>query len=211
MHFSRTYYSFFFSYCTYLLKINEVGKRTMNQHLYHFKPKEMVGPILYPLNALKSTFPDVFSEEVRKYKGRDRLLKKIVPILNCLWNDVLHLSPINPQIVLNTWRQEGVYPFDKNPISFEIYRIPVKKISNKNSVYYHPLNFDFNNYDPSLDKVWSFLQEDYSELQDVDPRQIEVWKEDNRKGLPLLWYSHSIHVLTKQNIDISDCETITCK
>jgi hypothetical protein len=71
----------------------------MSQFVYHFKPKNMVGDLLIPLNQLRDKHPMTYAEHVTKYKGREKLLEKTIPLLNCLWNDVLHISPIHPQIV----------------------------------------------------------------------------------------------------------------
>lgn len=64
-------------------------------YVYHFKRKNMVGSKLIPLNKLKNIYPDIYKEHVKKYVGREKLLTKNIPLLDCLWNDVLHLSPIN--------------------------------------------------------------------------------------------------------------------
>ena len=53
---------------------------------------------------MKDQHPAVYEEHVKKYKGRERLLRREIPLLNCLWNDVLHISPIHPQLVMDTWR-----------------------------------------------------------------------------------------------------------
>lgn len=65
-------------------------------YLYHKVPPDFVGPILYPLNRLKQRLPDVYARQVKKYQGREAVLKRRIPHLNCLWNDVLHFSPVHP-------------------------------------------------------------------------------------------------------------------
>ncbi|MBY0414229.1 MAG: hypothetical protein K2Q18_08690 [Bdellovibrionales bacterium] len=48
----------------------------MEQYAYHFKPKEMTGSTLIPLNHLQTTHPEIYSEQIKKYKNREKLLKK---------------------------------------------------------------------------------------------------------------------------------------
>lgn len=182
----------------------------MDQFLYHFKPKGMTGNTLMPLNRLQTILPEIYSEHVKKYKNREQLLKKRVPILNCLWNDVLHLSPINPQIILETWEKEGLRAHVGISKSFDVYKIPVKKLIEEKTVCYQSFNFEFNNYDPALEKNWGFKQDNFFELKEVDPKQINVWKNDMKAGRPIFWYSHIMHVLAEQSIDVADCDIITC-
>ncbi len=65
-------------------------------NVYHYVPKTFIGTILYPLNQLEDTLPDVHTMQVAKYRGRDALLSRRLPYLDCLWNDVLHFSPVHP-------------------------------------------------------------------------------------------------------------------
>lgn len=65
--------------------------------IYHIAPKNLQGSIIYPLNGLKDTLPEIYAEEVQKYRGRPQLLERNIPYLDCLWNDVLHFTPVNPR------------------------------------------------------------------------------------------------------------------
>ena len=40
-------------------------------YIYHRVPKEMRGEVLFPLNTLKETEPDLYEKESAKYVGRD--------------------------------------------------------------------------------------------------------------------------------------------
>lgn len=40
----------------------------------------------------------------------------------------------------------------------------------------------------------------------MSDEQKEVWKNDYQNGRELLWYSHTMHILTKDIIKIADCE-----
>jgi hypothetical protein len=183
----------------------------MNQYVYHFRPKEMSGDFLIPLNSLQKTHPVAYVEHVKKYKGREELLQETIPILDCLWNDVLHISPINPQVIIDTWKKESLYEHARIPKAIEVYKIPVNIIKEETTVCFQSFNFDFNNYDPSLEKYWEFRKADFLEQKAVDLKQLEIWKNDFKNGRTFFWYSHTTHVLAKQQIDTRSCELIVCQ
>ena len=76
-------------------------------YIYHKVPKGMQGNVLFPLNMLKETHPDVYAEEASKYATRDGLMQQTLPILNCLWNDVLHLSAVHPSVFKDALAEAG--------------------------------------------------------------------------------------------------------
>jgi hypothetical protein len=76
--------------------------------LYHLMPSPLIGDTLYPLNRLKHLSPDTYRHQVAKYRGRDALLERRIPLLDCLWNDVLHLSPVHPALIRDAKLQAGL-------------------------------------------------------------------------------------------------------
>ena len=183
----------------------------MSQYVYHFKPKGMTGDRLIPLNDLKAALSETFDLQIKKYEGREKLMKLVIPILDCLWNDVLHFSPINPQIILDTWRNDGLIDFASPKLPIEVYKVPVKLLEESKVVCFQSFNYDFHNFDPESQKFWKFEVSKYQEQEEVEPKQVEIWKNDKRDGRFLMWYSHTMHVLAKQELDIGDCELIVCK
>ena len=67
--------------------------------IYHLKPRTMQGDTLMPLNQMKEHYPELYTTQLRKYEGREALLTRKIPMLNCLWNDVLFFSPVPPEAV----------------------------------------------------------------------------------------------------------------
>jgi hypothetical protein len=59
-------------------------------------PERLLGTALYPLNELAGRAHEAWLRERAKYDGRERVLEQRLPLLDCLWNDVLHLSPVHP-------------------------------------------------------------------------------------------------------------------
>ena len=66
-------------------------------YLYHSVPRNLHGNILYPLNALTEKHPEIFEQQVSKYVGREHITQQRIPVIDCLWNDVLHFSAVNPK------------------------------------------------------------------------------------------------------------------
>ena len=106
----------------------------MSHFVYHFKQKGMTGNTLIPLNEMKAEIPHVYEEQVKKYKGREFMLENRIPILDCFWNDVLHMSPINPQTIIDLWRKEGLYEYAGGPQQIECYKIPVQILNEQQTV-----------------------------------------------------------------------------
>ena len=76
-------------------------------HLYHLVPRNFAGDTLYPLNVLRKKLPAVYEAHARKYEGREALLQRRIPILDCLWNDVLHFSPVHPRAIRDAYNAAG--------------------------------------------------------------------------------------------------------
>jgi len=77
-----------------------------------------------PLSQIKRYHKIIYEKAAKKYEGREDLLKRIIPKLNCYWNDVLFFSPIHPQKLKNLfnevelkWKLFDWYEFNPNDIS----------------------------------------------------------------------------------------------
>jgi hypothetical protein len=67
------------------------------RHVYHRVPPDLRGTTLYPLNQLEGHFPDLYARLSQNYATRRDIAALRIPRLgNCLWNDVIHLSPVHP-------------------------------------------------------------------------------------------------------------------
>lgn len=113
--------------------------------LYHRVPDNVVGDRLYPLNQLKIVLPLVYAAQVKKYQGREILLQETIPILNCLWGDVLHLSPVHPQEIHNGLAEAGFDVFERQ--YFEV-DPAANGFTEENAVIY------FSEDDPEKGETW---------------------------------------------------------
>ena len=67
-----------------------------------------------------------------KYVGREHITQQRIPILDCLWNDVLHFSAVNPKEIKQALIEAG-----RNPdFTMNYYQIDPKLIEPKNATVY---------------------------------------------------------------------------
>src|SRR3989344_4993827 len=122
--------------------------------VYHLVPSNMGGGILYPLNRLKKKYPQVYKKEIKKYKGREHFLKDRVPVLNCLWGDVIHLTSIHPSKINKALKEAGF-----KTAKLKWYKIKAEDLNHKKAVIFlylpkknHKDNLeikDFRKYTPT--------------------------------------------------------------
>lgn len=82
--------------------------QTMPMRIYHAIPSQIEGAKLQPLNKLRETAPNLYSQYIQKYEGREFVLADRVLNLDCLWSDVLHFSPVHPQQIVEALRAAGL-------------------------------------------------------------------------------------------------------
>lgn len=173
-------------------------------HLYHMVPQEMEGTILYPLNVLKRKNPELFKKHFKKYEGREHVTEQFIPTLNCLWNDVLHFTAVDPHEVKNALLEAG----RKDIPELKFYRI------------------DPNLFDPKLTTVYLYAQtkkeDDMKEenFEQYIPSEVgkytplpqitkDYYKEKIVKGERPLFFHRVPHILYKGSLDVSNLPIIT--
>jgi len=171
-------------------------------YIYHMAPRDVQGTILYPLNTLKSTHPDLFAKYVKKYEGRMQLMEQRIERLDCLWNDVLHCSPLNPSVVAEALRKLG------KDVNFSYFEIDANKLEPENTaVYlYEPRERgtiipqdQFVPYNPNEIEKYAFLPEG----------TVKYFKETLEEGGNPLLYHLVPHILYKGSIDTTGLKIST--
>lgn len=173
-------------------------------YLYHKVPEGMQGSILYPLNMLKDTHPDIYQIEVKKYEGREHIKEQRIPLLNCLWNDVLHFSAVNPihikQALIDAGRGADFI--------MNYYQVDPELIKQKDAVVYLYAHDGIN--DKLSEK--NFVPYDSHEVGkfSVMPQATkDYYKETiSHGGRPLL-YHRVPHILYRGTIDVTDLPIIS--
>ncbi|HEV2066901.1 MAG TPA: hypothetical protein VGR08_08690 [Thermomicrobiales bacterium] len=96
--------------------------------IYHGVPTRLRGTTLSPLNRLRDLYPDIYESEIAKYQDHpDRILlpQTRLPVLDCLWNDVVHTAPIHPHRLYRAWIARGA---NVDP-GRAFFRIPIDRVA----------------------------------------------------------------------------------
>jgi hypothetical protein len=144
----------------------------------------MLGNTLYPLNTLIEISKDTYAYEFHsaKYTHRKILMELIIPVLNCLWNDVVEFFKIPIELLKDI--KFVKYKFDKEFFDIE------KKA------------YVLTNEDIEPMTIGS-----YRELNELPNKTMEWYKQcaESGRGVPLL-FRYIPHIFVKGNIPIKDVE-----
>jgi len=167
--------------------------------VYHIKQPDFFEARLFPLITLKEKQPGIYSRVVKKYEGREWLMKIVIPPLNCLWNDVLHMSLMHPALIYQTLSEMG---FEHHRKPREWFEVPVSDVASRSILYRNSTEQDDGE---------PLLASDFEPVRAERVRELSGMPEINaryyRKCLaekkpPLLW-GYAPHVLFKGELDIS--------
>ena len=176
--------------------------------LFHMCADDFRGDELLPLNLLATRFPDVYDVEMRKWAGRDSVLRFEVPHLGVTWADTVNLAALDPARLVEARRRLGL-PVS-NLLLRSVLRIPVERIAGMPAVVYDtrshwrnsrpdarevaelPPSSDFTPFDPTT----------YAELTEVPPLHLDYLVEQRDSGEPALGFVFVRHVLVAGAIDI---------
>jgi hypothetical protein len=159
--------------------------------LYHLIHRPFLGTTLYPLTRLRYVDRARFDHQNEKYKGREALRSYGIEAFDCLWNDVVHLSPIHPKDIFAALEQAGYPPSAKRRPYF--FAIDPEMLDSHRTIFFHTPHGREEKYDPR--KV-----AEYSVLADATR---QYYREAiARKERPLLW-NFTTHVLHHGEIDVS--------
>ena len=165
--------------------------------VYHFVPHNLTGNILYPLNVLKDKHPDLYAAHARKYQGRQHLMTTKMPILDCLWNDVLHFSPVHPGTIRDAliktghrWQSTCWFVINTKTCNFTA----------DNSIFYFP------GKTPSWRHFKPFDTGKIAGMRNLTEETITYYEQCARDNKRPLLFAHIPHILYKGNIqlDIAD-------
>lgn len=177
----------------------------MNSFVYHLHPKEMVGDYLYPLNQLREKAPDVYAAQAQKYKGREQLLERIIPPLNCLWNDVLHLSPVHPAAVRDALLAAG---YNRYPQRWWQIDPEEAGFSDQNTAIYLYSPRKRGNFDVPPDDFVPFSMKLLAKINKLPQATADYYREMEEEGKQAFLFHLVPHILHRGAIRISDLSTI---
>jgi hypothetical protein len=167
----------------------------------------MFGNILYPLNSLREINKETYEFHTSKYLGREILMEQKIPVLNCLWNDVLHCSPIDLRLIYKALIKAGHHKVR----NIEFFKIPIELLKSIKFVKY---KFDREFYDREkkayvlkTKNIEPLTIDSYRELNELPDKTIEwyKWCAENNRGIPLL-FRYIPHIFIKGNIPIEEVD-----
>ncbi len=188
----------------YLSKLESV--KTQVQYVYHRCREPFAGNWILPLNRMPEMegYSDLHQRSISRYKGREFLLSLVIPTLNCLWNDVIFLSPIHPHKHYEEYTKIG-YTDQETPRIY-YFKIPIEVLKEKRVSVWKWLSNE--KYPKELDSYCAFDFSLYQELEELPDDTKEFWKQYFNPENPTLyppynWYRIP-HILCQDPIDVSD-------
>ncbi len=156
----------------------------------------MQGDVLYPLNILKEKYPEIYNEHRLKYKGREKVMELLIPKLNCLWNDALHLSAIHPKLVKDAIAEAG----GRSDYKMLCYQIDPHILDPDKTVVYL-----YSTPTPDMTKEDDFVgfKPDEMDKYSLLPQEtIEYYKECHANTKRPLTFHRAPHIFYKGTINI---------
>jgi hypothetical protein len=183
-------------------------------YLYHLCAPDFRGTILYPLNGLRSIFPDLYEREKAKFTGRESILEFVVPGLGVVWGDTVNLSALNPQLLVTERRKNGI-PFSRL-LERRLVKIPAERIAKLPAVSYFSKTHWINSspgeagvpLTPPENEFFPFDAAQYKEIQEVPPLHSQYLLRQKARNELALGFVFIPHVLVASPIDISGLEMI---
>ncbi len=172
-------------------------------YLYHAVPKNLEGNILYPLNTLKEKYQDIYDEHVSKYIGREHVTQQKIPILDCLWNDVLFFCAVNPKEI-----KEALIEAGRNPnFTKQYYQVDPKLIDPNNAVVWLFNHVDDKNK-MNKENFVSYNPDEVARFSVLPPATKDYYQKIISQGERPLLYYRIPHILYKGTLDITNLPII---
>ncbi|WP_218839244.1 group-specific protein [Evansella halocellulosilytica] len=184
----------------------------MMAYVYHRVPADMTGQKLLPLNELKKSQPELYDKYTKKYMDhpkRKHLLMRKIPKLNCYWNDVIHLLPIDPTKVYGALREAGM-----NEKDMLFYQIPL-------SLFPDHAQFAFYHYRPEAyegpgsdmkDSEITLVNRDHFQCVEYIRKETKSYYEESiRENRPFGLFHYIPHIFYRGSINITETEIISWK
>jgi len=172
----------------------------------------MRGHVLYPLSTLRTTFPDLYEHERAKYAGREILLELWIPILQVLWTEALHLSPLHPYHLAAAWRAQGLTSATWNR---EFFEIPVERIDSNRSVWFSSgiligdeAERERGRPSVPVDQVTRFDPAVYRGMERPPRRYLEYLQDQRERDRHPRPFAYLPHVLVAASVDVASLDVV---
>lgn len=169
--------------------------------LFHGVPEDLQGNKLIPLNEMHKMRPELHDKYLEKYKGREEILERRIPLLDCLWNDVVQMLPLQPQKLFEVQKQLGL--IDTVP-SYKYFQIDSDQLDETKTVVY------FKTAPGEEDVSVEWLKDiDLDDLQEIPTATINYYRSMVGTGEPVFNYQFVPHIIYKGSVDISQSRIVT--
>jgi len=179
------------------------------QYLYHHVPKDLKGTVLFPLNVLKLKYPEIYKNQISKYEGRKHITEQRITLLdNCLWNDVIFMTAVNPQEIFDARTDAGWGKIEPQ----QYFRIdPSTLDQEKLAVYLFKFKEPNTNSGVNANDFAEYNQKTASDYAIMPQLTKDYFKYEHERGEQRirLFYRYIPHILYKGEIDISNADIVT--
>lgn len=174
-------------------------------YVYHRVPDDLNGHILYPLNQLKSVYPSLYVTKAAHYQNREAVTQARLPILDCLWNDVLHFSPVHPSKIQEALAEAG---FGRKPRRYYEVDPLAKGFNATNAVIFLHRRVNLEKFQLEEDDFRVFHPAELSALGEIPAATRTCYREMFEQGKRPLVYLYVPHILYQGRLDIRDVKVI---
>ncbi len=174
------------------------GYVSQRGYLYHRVPADLQGPVLYPLNQLKDVHPSLYATKAANYRGREAVMQARIPLLDCLWNDVLHFSPVHPARIQTALAAAGFAR--KRRRYFEIDPLG-KGFNAANAVIFYHQRITLEAFRLEEADFQAFHPEGLKTLGEVPAATMAYYRESFQRGKRPLVYLYVPHILYRGTLD----------
>lgn len=167
-------------------------------YLYHGIPEDMKGSELITLNKMLEVDPELRAKYLEKYKGREEILERKIPLLDCLWNDVVQLLPLHPRQLFELQKELSL--ITEIP-DYRYYEIDVNNLDPSQTVVYFKTA-------PGEENVTVKWLKDVrlEELQEIPGATKKYYESMIGTGEPVFNYQFVPHVVHRGTIDVSSAQ-----
>lgn len=147
--------------------------------------------------------PELHSKYLEKYRGREEILERRIPLLDCLWNDVVQMLPLPPQKLFELQKQLGL--IDAIP-DYGYFQIDPSSLNKGNAVVY----FKTAPGEENVSVKW-LRDVDLDDLQEIPAATRRYYESMVGTGEPVFNYQFVPHIIYKGSVDISQSRVISLK
>ena len=158
----------------------------------------------HTIHALKERGHAVMVTLKTKDILKKHLLKHQIPILGCLWNDVLHFSAVHPGEIKKSLIEAG----DKKEFKLRYFQVDPKLLKSESTIVYLYAHADVRDKLNEVNFV-SYAPDEAAKYSSMPQATKDYYKETIEKGGRPLLYHRIPHILYKGNLDITDLPVIS--